>query len=496
MATDSKNLICNSLPTTAHPENGKILVTGAGGYIGGRLIPELLGRGYQVRILVRKNLAEYQERWPGVEIAVGDALNLEALNAALHGIHIAYYLLHSLCLGKKKFESVDLIVANNFRIAAEKSKINRTIYLSGLGNKNANLSPHLKNRHLVAKELAGGPIQVTSLRAGMIIGSGSASYEILKSLVLNIPFFFIPKWAKTKSQPIAIRDVIRYLVGTMELPGTSGMTFDIGGPDILTYEEKLDVMARILGKKRYFFSGPTLNTNFYGYFISLFTPVAAPITKVLLEGCKDEATCRNEDIKLFLPFDTIGFKSALILALSSEEKGRIITRWTDAYPPEHELETKLDELERAPRFTGSFIISTQKTPTSIFKSFCKLNGKDGWLRNNMLWRLRGLIDLIFISVGTARGLSHTPTIKVNDVIDSWRVERIIKNKQLVLRSEMKIPGSAWLKFSIENANGVNKLLVNAYFEPKGVGGRIYWYISLPFHKILFKKLLEQILRRS
>lgn len=496
MTDDSKNLICNTLPTTAHPEDGKILVTGAGGYIGGRLIPELLGRGYKVRILVRKNLAEYQERWPDVEIAVGDALNLEALNAALQGIHVAYYLLHSLRLGKKKFESVDLTVANNFRMAAEKNKINKIIYLSGLGNEDADLSPHLKNRHLVAKELANGPIQVTSLRAGMIIGSGSASYEILKNLVLNTPIFFIPKWAKTKSQPIAIRDVIKYLIGIMELPETSGMTFDIGGPDILTYEKKLDVMARILGKKRYFFSGFTLNTNFYGYFISLLTPVAAPITKVLVEGCKNEVICRNEDIKLFLPFDPIGFKSALILALSSEEKDRVITRWTDAYPPEHELAIKLDELERSPIFTGSFIISTQKEPGSIFKSFCKLGGKEGWFRNNMLWRLRGFIDRILMGVGSDRGLNHTATIKVNDVIDFWRVEKIIKNKQLVLRSEMKIPGSAWLQFSIENANGINKLSVNTFFEPKGVSGRMYWYFSLPFHQIFYKKLLKQILSRS
>lgn len=279
---------CEGLPSTPCPEKGLILVSGATGYIGGRLVPVLLKRGYQVRVMVRAMSEELPGRFPGCEIVEADALCFEDLKKALKGVYVAYFLLHSLRLGFKDFERADLEVAENFSLAAAEGGVSRIIYLSGLGRDEAGLSPHLENRMKVARILQQGPVPLTLLRAGMIIGSGSASYEILRHLVKNSPFFFIPYWARTKSQPIAIRDVIRYLVGVLEIEESIGESYDIGGTDILTYDEKLRELSRLMGLRRFFFPALITWTPLYGYIASLLTPVPGPITKVLIEGCKNE----------------------------------------------------------------------------------------------------------------------------------------------------------------------------------------------------------------
>ena len=311
-----EEFFCYDLPTKPIANQPTILVTGATGYIGGCLVPELINRGYHVRILVRKNSPGYKERWPEVEVAVGDALDLQRLEEAMKGVHTAYYLIHSLLLGNKKFEEVDLQIARNFRLAAERQKIERIIYLGGLGDMKSGLSRHLKNRIKVANELSSGLTPVTVLRAGMIIGSGSASYEILKNLVLNTPVFFIPKWAKTKSQPISIRGVIKYLVGVLELEETVNRSFDIGGIDIVTYDEKLKILAGLLGKKRYFFPGLNTGTNFYAYVASFLTTVPRSITRVLVDGCRNEVVCQNNDIKKYIDIEFLSFEEALLMAIS------------------------------------------------------------------------------------------------------------------------------------------------------------------------------------
>jgi len=287
---DRQDYFCDNLPTSPVKDCGTVLVTGATGYIGGRLVPELLHRGYKVKAMVRVPSPDIEIRWPSVEVVVADALNIESLIQALSGIDTAYYLIHSLLLGTKKFETVDIQAATNFRIAAEHQQVKRIIYLSGLGDTSTDLSPHLENRNQVAEKLSSGKIPVTVLRAGMIIGSGSASYEILSNLVKNTPIFFIPHWAKTKSQPVAIRDVIKYLVGVLELQEDEGKVYDIGGTDILTYDEKLKILAQMLGKKRYFFPALFTNKALYGYLASLLTPVPGPVTKVLVEDCENEAS--------------------------------------------------------------------------------------------------------------------------------------------------------------------------------------------------------------
>ncbi len=280
---EDKDLYCRDLPSRPLASMGKVLVTGASGYIGGRLVPELLARGYRIRVMVRAPSPMYKERWPGVEIVTADALELKQLRTALRDVDTAYYLIHSLLLGQKEFAVADIRAAIHFRLAAEENRIKRIIYLGGLGDTQTKLSPHLQSRTQVAEELIRGEIPVTVLRAATIIGSGSASYEIIQNLVRRLPIIFIPRWAMTRCQPIAIRDVIKYLVGVLEIPETSGKSFDIGGDDVLSYYEMLRIRADLLNKKRFFlrfFSFLPL----YSYLGALITPVPAPITQSLMKG--------------------------------------------------------------------------------------------------------------------------------------------------------------------------------------------------------------------
>ena len=484
------------LPTQPKPQLGKILVTGATGYIGGRLVPELVLRGYQVRVMVRSESPDHQERWPNTELVIADARKPEQLAKALEGINTAYYMIHSLLLGQKEFESVDIEVADNFRKAAEEQGVKRIIYLSGLGDIRGKLSPHLRNRLEVGQTLAKGNIPITVLRAGMIIGSGSASYEILKNLVENTPIFFIPYWAKTKSQPIAIRDVIKYLIGVLEIEETSDKRYDIGGSDVVTYDQMLRVLAKVLGKKRIFLPALITNTALYGYLASLLTPVPGPITKVLVRGCKNEVICINNDIEKLLKFEPLSLETSLGLALEQEKRDEISTRWSDAYPRDYNLAVKLHQLNPPPVYTSSYCLLTYKNQAHLFDSFCHIGGKMGWFNSNWMWKLRGLIDKIALGVGSSRGRRSYHDLRINDVIDFWRVENIVKDKLLLLRAEMKLPGKAWLEFNIDNYEGLNKLSVHAYFEPHGFAGRVYWYNFLPFHVFIFRDLIKQIEKRT
>ena len=496
MKWDNSDLFCHDLTSTPQPEIGKILVTGATGYIGGRLVPELLYRGYQVRVMLRADSPEYNELWPDVEIVVADALEINSLKKAFDGIHTAYYLIHSLLLGQKKFEDADVQAAINFMRAAEEKKVKRIIYLGGLGDIRTNLSAHLRSRAIVAQELEKGKVSTTILRAAIIIGSGSASYEIIQHLVKNVPLLPIPDWALTKCQPIGIRDVIKYLVGVMEVPETSGKSFDIGGKDILTYEMMLKILADLYGKKRFFIPFPFHMIRVFAYLVSLFTPVPAPITSCLIEGVKNQVICQNNDIKKFLPFQTIPYKEALLRAMSREEQDNVYTRWSDAYPPAHELAIKLNELKEAPSYTYATSLLTKKSASLLFSSICKIGGKEGWFNNNWIWKLRGILDRIILGVGTSRGRRSTSSLRINDVIGFWRVEDLKHDEMLLLRAEMKLPGRAWLEFRIDKVECKNRLSLKGYYQTQGIFGKIYWYIFLPFHNIIFNDLIKQIEKRS
>jgi uncharacterized protein YbjT (DUF2867 family) len=490
------SLLCHDLPSQPRPDVGRILVTGATGYIGGRLVPELLARGYRVRVMVRAACEECRERWPGAEVVIADALDADSLRKALEGIHAAYYLIHSLLLGQEEFESKEIQAAENFRKAAEEEGVARIIYLGALGDVRMPLSRHLRSRMQVAEELGRGPVSTTILRAAVIIGSGSASYEILEHLVKNLPIFLVPRWAQTKCQPIAVRDVIKYLVGVLETQETCGKSFDIGGRDVLTYKEMLGIFADLLGKKRLFAPCPIGNIAFFAYFTSLLTPVPAPITQCLMEGTTNEVVCQSDDINRVLPFQPLGYREAIVRAMSREEQDRVHTRWSDAYPPAHELAMKLHEIEGPVRYTSSYSLLTEKDAPSLFHSICRVGGKEGWFYSNWLWRLRGAIDRLLLGVGSSRGRRSSSSLRVGDVIDFWRVEGLKPDAMLLLRAEMKLPGKAWLQFNVDPEGGRNRLSVSAFYQPQGLFGKPYWYMFLPFHFLIFHNLIEQIEKRT
>ncbi|MCP4142206.1 MAG: SDR family oxidoreductase [Chloroflexi bacterium] len=480
------------LPSTPIPEIGKILVTGATGYVGGRLIPELIDRGYQVRIMVRAMSPVHKERWPNTEIVVADVQDEDSLRKALDGIHTAYYLIHSMLLGEERFASADKKAARKFATIAKEKDIKRIIYLGGLGDTHSLLSPHLRSRIEVANELQKSEVSITILRAAVIIGSGSASYEIIKNLVNNLPFFLIPHWAKNKCQPIGIRDILKYLIGVLEKPETSGQSYDIGGSEILTYESMLKKLAEIFEKKIVFIPSPISNISFLAYIANFITPVPSPIIRSLMEGLKNDVVCESNALSEILPFETLAYKTTVVRAMTREEQDKVHTRWSDAYPPSHELALKLHELEEIPQYTSSYFLYTEKDPALLFDDICKIGGKEGWFNSNWMWQLRGAIDKLLMGVGTARGRRKASTLEINDVLDFWRVEDLKKNNLLLLRAEMKLPGRAWLEFEIEEKNSGNNLHIRAYYQTKTLFGKIYWYIFLPFHDYIFNDLIKQI----
>lgn len=484
------------LPTVSNPDIGTVLVTGASGYIGGRLVPELLSRGYRVRIMVRGDALQYREMWPSVEVAEADALDLDALRKALSGVHTAYYLIHSLLLGRKEFELADLKAAVNFRIAAQDCSVRRIIYLGGLGDARAKLSSHLRSRIRVAEELARGSVPVTILRAAIIIGSGSASYEIIKHLVKKLIIVPIPKWARNRCQPIAVRDVIKYLVGVLETPETAGNSFDIGGADVLTYADMMKELAEVLNKKRLFLRVPFHSIGFYSYHASMLTPIPAAITKTLMEGLQNEVYCLDNSIRNFIPFEPLNYREAIIAAMTREEQDNVRTSWSSAYPPAHELAIKLQELSGKRMYRAEFSLLSRKEPWRLFSSVCKIGGKEGWFTHNWMWRLRGYIDKLLLGVGHGRGRRSMTNLKINDVIDWWRIEDIQQDMRLLLRAEMKLPGKAWLEFLIQAEGETNRLSIIAHYYTNSLTGKIYWYIFVPFHKIIFSDLIKQIERRA
>ncbi|MCY2925225.1 MAG: SDR family oxidoreductase [Planctomycetota bacterium] len=489
------SLFCHDLPSAPRPQIGTILVTGASGYIGGRLVPELLARGYRVRAMVRAASPEYAARWPGAQIVVADALRPADLDRALEGVHTAYYLIHSLLLGPENFSAADLLAAANFRRAAHAAGAARIIYLGGLGDARGALSPHLHSRMKVAQALAGGHAAVTVLRAAIIIGSGSASYEIISHLARKLFLVPIPRWARNKCQPIAIRDVIKYLVGVLETPETGGHQYDIGGPDILSYEQMLRVMADMLGRKRLYVFLPVDHVALFGYIASLVTPVPAPITLSLMAGLAGEVVCGRQDIRSLIPFCPLGYRQAIVRAMSREEQDQVRTRWSDAYPPAHELAVKLHELRHPARYTGTAGLVTDKSPAAIFKAVCRIGGRQGWFHNNWLWRLRGGIDRLLLGVGDIRGRRRLSALEINDVVGFWRVEDLRPDARLLLRAEMKLPGKAWLEFTIAPAHNdpaQTSLAATAYFDTASPGGHLYWYLLLPFHHFIFDGLIRQI----
>ncbi len=468
-----------------------ILITGATGYVGGRLVPRLLESGYKVRCLAR-DASRLKNRWNGAEIFQGNVLDENSLNSALKGIDTAYYLIHSMG-GDDEFSKTDIIAAENFARAAENQNVKRIIYLGGLVSEDENLSKHLSSRLETGQTLRKFNVAVTEFRAGVIVGSGSLSFEMIRYLTERLAVMITPKWVNTKTQPIAIRDVLHYLIEAIKVEDSIGEIIEIGGEDILTYKDLMNIYAEVRGLKRYFIKVPVLTPRLSSHWVGFVTPLPSRIAKPLVDGLKNELICKSTKAKELFNFKPISYKHAVELALQRNKDGKTETIWFSAYSSGVKKEASPVHLTQK----EGMIIEKREcivnaNSESTFKAFTSLGGKNGW-HANFLWRIRGYVDLFFGGVGLRRGRRSETELFPGDPLDFWRVEEIEKNKLMRLRAEMKVPGNAWLQFQVEEVSNQNSILTQtAFYEPKGLWGLIYWYSIYPLHGIIFGGMIKAI----
>lgn len=474
----------------------KILVTGATGYIGGRLVPRLLDKGYQVVCMVR-NPDSFSNRWDNVTIRYGDVQKPESLVSALEGVDIVYYMIHSMSAGENVFTSIDKVGAKNFADAAKIAGVKRIIYLGGLGNKDAKLSPHLSSRQQTGEVLRESGIPVTEFRAGVIVGAGSISFEIIRYLTERVPIMLCPKWVNTRIQPIAIRDILQYLIETIALPNTAGNIYEIGGKDVLTYGDLMKIYAEVRNLKRVLINVPFLTPRLSSYWVDLVTPIPKDIARPLILGLKNEVVVTNNKAQEDFAISPISYREAVTSALDKELSGKIETIWSNA---ESSIQKKkaipLDLTQKEGMFIEKREILVNSSVDKVFSVIQSIGGKNGWYAN-ILWQFRGLLDRLVGGVGMRRGRRDQKTLRAGDPLDFWRVESIEVNSLLRLRAEMKLPGNAWLQFSLEKiSEEETKLIQTAFFEPRGLFGLLYWYSVYPFHGIIFSGMIKQIARRT
>jgi len=478
-----------------------VLVTGATGYIGGRLVPELLDAGYHVRVLSRHPERLRDIGWyHAVEIIQGDAGEPDAVRRALRGTDVAYYLLHSLNLGEG-FAEVERNLARLFASVAVEEHVQRIVYLGGLTPNcpPEQLSAHLKSRAEVGEILRNSGVPTAELRAAVIIGSGSASFEMLRYLTERLPAMVTPRWVRNRIQPIAIRDVLRYLVGCAELPPDVNRPFDIGGPDVLTYRDMMQRYAAVAGlRRRLIVPVPVLSPTLSGHWVGLITPVPASIAKPLVKSLRNEVVCTENDIKRYIPDPPEGlltFERAVELALTRVREANVITRWSSASVPG----APSDPLPHDPDWSGGSLYTDDRkrvvhaSKESLWEVIEGIGGKNGWYSFPMAWEVRGLMDRAVGGVGLRRGRRNATHLLVGEAVDFWRVEAREPRELLRLRAEMKVPGLAWLELGVEEDDqGRTVFHQRAVYHPHGLAGHAYWWSVAPFHGIVFGSMLRNI----
>lgn len=475
------------------------LVTGATGYIGGRLIVELLKHGYRVRILARNaSRLKYHPWIDQVEISEGDAHNPAVLEEAMIGVDVAYYLLHAL-MSKDDFEQEEREMAEGFGAAAKLAGVKRIVYLGGIIAPNEVMSPHLQARAETGEILRSSGVAAIELRAGVVIGSGSASFEMLRYLTERLPIMTVPKWVNVRIQPIAVRDVLRYLVGAASIdPNVSGV-FDIGGPEIFSYKEMMQQYAEAAGlPRRIIIPVPVLTPRLSSGWVGLVTPVPYTLAKRLVASLKNEVVAADDSIRGLIPDPQGGltpFKRAVQLALTKIKDAQVQTRWSDASIPG----TPSEPLPTDPDWAGGTlyrdvrIVHSPDKIDEVWKRVEAIGGDHGYSLATWAWEVRGFIDKIFGGVGLRRGRRDPDHLQVGDALDFWRVEAISKPKLLRLRAEMKMPGLAWLEFGLEedDETGGTVLTQVAIYAPKGLLGHAYWWSVWPMHGLVFPSMAKQ-----
>ncbi|CAN5860046.1 SDR family oxidoreductase [soil metagenome] len=474
-----------------------VLVTGATGYIGGRLVPELLDAGHRVRCVARAPGKLDGRSWrDAVEVVEGDVTDEGSLRRAMDGVDAAYFLVHSMG-GSADFAARDREAAEAFGTAADAAGVGQLIYLGGLGDPgDPELSEHLRSRHEVGRALAEGPVPVTELRAAVIIGSGSASFEMLRNLVEILPVMTTPKWVRTRCQPVAIRDILFYLVAVLGNEDAKGQALEVGGPDVLTYQAMMQTFAEVARlQKRLVIPVPVLTPNLSSLWVGLVTPLPTGLARPLVASLTNEVVVTDRPISAVIEHESLTFRQSLDLALRRVEHLDVSTSWAGAGLPGR---TAADPLSSDPDWSGGTVLCDEQEATAdapaedLFAVVSGIGGKRGWYVTNWLWGVRGLVDAILGGVGMRRGRRHPNELRVGDALDFWRVETYEPPELLRLRAEMRLPGRAWLEWRVEPDASGSKLSQRALFFPRGLFGRLYWYAMLPFHAIIFKRLATRL----
>ena len=480
----------------------RCLVTGATGYIGGRLVPELLAEGYRVRCLARSPAKLRDYPWAGeAEVVCGDVTDAGSVADALRGCEVAYYLVHALGTGHD-FEDTDRRAARIFGEQARAAGVRRIVYLGGLtpaGVPAGELSPHLRSRAEVGRILLESGVPTTVLRAAVIIGSGSASFEMLRYLTERLPVMVTPSWVHTRIQPMGVRDVLRTLVGSAGMPAEVNRAFDIGGPDVLTYLEMMRRYAAVAGlPRRLIFPVPVLTPRLSSHWVGLVTPVPASIARPLTESLRHEVVCREHDIVRYVPDPPgrpIGFDAAVALALQRVRDAQVTTRWSSASYPG----TASDPLPTDPDWAGGSLYTDERelavdaSTENLWRVIEGIGGDNGWYSFPLAWAVRGWMDRLVGGVGLRRGRRDASRLRVGDSLDFWRVEEIEPGRLLRLRAEMRLPGLAWLEMYADvTDDGRTRYGQRALFHPHGLLGHLYWWSVSPFHAVVFGGMARNI----
>ncbi|QJT09917.1 SDR family oxidoreductase [Oceanidesulfovibrio marinus] len=492
------------IPFTEDPAklDAPVLVTGATGYVGGRLAPALLARGQRVRALARSRTKLACRPWahhPRVELAEGNLLDYASMRSAMQGCRAAYYLVHSMTGMAKDFAATDRSAARVFRRAAEAARLERVIYLGGIMPPEDDVSHHLLSRNEVAEILMDSTVPATVLRAAQVLGAGSASFEMIRYLVDRLPVMVGPKWIRTEAQPISVGDVLAYLMGVLDAPEAAGRSFDIGGPDVITYRELFDIYAKEAGlMKRLVIPAPVLTPKLSSYWVGFVTPIPPSLGMPLIRGAANRVVCQDSAIRDIVPFEPLSVRETIRRALQKTRQHTVETCWSDAgelLPPEW-LRCGDAPYAGGDVLGEAFSVTLAAPVDKVWNHVVSIGGENGWYCGNVLWRLRGVLDRLAGGPGLRRGRRDPHELAVGDALDFWRVLDLRENERLLLLAEMKVPGDALLEFTLQPQGPDRTVLTQtSNFLPRGMLGLAYWWSTYPLHLYIFRGTLTAIARR-